>query len=481
VWKVSYRLDLSGNSPRLQGWAIVDNDSDTDWEQVELSLVSGRPVSFVQHLYVPYHVYRPALPLAIAGTAQSRTYDGALDYGSLADGAGAAEAEADAEPVVTARSVNGAIRMESAKVMADSAVPAPAPRPAAPSGVEGQSWAASGYAAAARGADLGDQFQFTLGRPVTIRRRQSAMLPLVESTVEARKILVFSGSEAQGGRTIHPAISAELVNSTGMKLPAGPITIYDGGSYAGDALIGFFPENEKRLISYGDDLSVTGALTSSQSRSVSAVTLSRGVMTISRRQVFETVYTLRNSTPEAKRLIIEHPITMGTTLAEPAAAAERTATVYRFESALSAGAGAGSTAAGSFTFTVKEARPISEQITLTRLTVDSLLSYTGNQEIPANVRASLQRAVELRRQTDAARTALSELETRRGRLVSEQDRIRLNLEAAGNQTPQGQEYLRRLAAQDTELDALAEQINAADARVRTAQTAYDNYLESLSF
>jgi len=37
VWKVSYRLDISGKEPFLQGWAIVDNDSDTDWKGVELS------------------------------------------------------------------------------------------------------------------------------------------------------------------------------------------------------------------------------------------------------------------------------------------------------------------------------------------------------------------------------------------------------------------------------------------------------------
>jgi hypothetical protein len=516
VWKVSYRLDLSGSSsqagrsppgnsassgssaPLLQGWAIVDNDSAADWENVELSLVSGRPVSFIQHLYVPYHVYRPTLPLAIAGTARSRTYDSALAYGG-APAYGSAEA-AD-ESVIAARSMNGAIQMEAAKSL-DSA-PATAPRQPQsavqprPAGLEGQTSSASGFAAAA-GANLGDQFQFTLSRPVTIRRRQSAMLPLVEAAIEAQKTLVFSGSDAQGGRTIHPAISAELVNTTGMKLPAGPITIYDGGSYAGDALIEFFPENEKRLISYGDDLSVTGALTSSQSRTVSAVTVSRGVMTISRQQIFETVYTLRNSAAESKRLIIEHPIMAGTTLVEPAQPSERTATLYRFTATLQAGStllagstleggsimppGTGSSLnAGTFTFTVQEARPISEQITLTRLTVDSLLSYTGNQEIPAPVRSNLQRAVELRRQTDAARTALADLETRRSRLVSEQDRIRRNLEAAGNQTPQGQDYLRRLAAQDAELDTLAEQITEATTRLQTSQAAYDSYLEGLNF
>jgi len=54
VWKVSYRLDLGASKPLFQGWAIVDNDSDTDWTNVQLSLVAGRPVSFIQELYPPY-------------------------------------------------------------------------------------------------------------------------------------------------------------------------------------------------------------------------------------------------------------------------------------------------------------------------------------------------------------------------------------------------------------------------------------------
>jgi hypothetical protein len=54
VWKVSYRLDLGQSKPLFQGWAIIDNNSDTDWDNVELSLVSGRPVSCIHQLYPPY-------------------------------------------------------------------------------------------------------------------------------------------------------------------------------------------------------------------------------------------------------------------------------------------------------------------------------------------------------------------------------------------------------------------------------------------
>ncbi|MDR2517659.1 MAG: hypothetical protein LBC88_09810, partial [Spirochaetaceae bacterium] len=65
-------------------------------------------------------------------------------------------------------------------------------------------------------------------------------------------------------------------------------------------------------------------------------------------------------------------------------------------------------------------------------------------------------------------------------LIAEQDRIRRNLEAAGRDTPQGQEYLRRLGVQDGEIDALSVQADSAQEQARTAQVSYESYLASLS-
>jgi outer membrane murein-binding lipoprotein Lpp len=451
VWKVSYRLDLSGREPFLQGWAIVDNDSDTDWENIELSLVTGRPVSFIQNLYPPYRVSRPVVPLAIAGIAESRTYESG--YGAAYDQY--AEME---KAVEMARAESDSLMLMQRAPMA---VPAPAQATAAV-GVGGT---------AATGSAAGDQFEFTLKNPVTLERRQSAMLPLVEAVIEAEKVLVFSGSRAMNGGTINPGISAELTNNTGMKLPAGPITVYDGGTYSGDALIEFFPENEKRLISYGDDLSVTGSVTSSSSRYVSTVRVVSGIMTIARRQVYERVYTIRNASDEQKKLILEHPILSGYELIEPISAEDRTASLYRFTRYL--------TPRETHTFTVREEYPVSETITLANLRPDTFLSYSTNQEIPAEVRAALTRAIELRVKTDEAATAQRDLETQLARLIAEQDRIRRNLEAAGNTSPQGQDYLRRLASLDSDIDDLNSQISDAVREVQRARREYEDYLASI--
>ena len=71
MWKASYRLTLPGDAaaPKaaLQGWATVENLSGQDWKEVELTLVSGRPVAFHQALYEAYYVTRPEVPVEVAG------------------------------------------------------------------------------------------------------------------------------------------------------------------------------------------------------------------------------------------------------------------------------------------------------------------------------------------------------------------------------------------------------------------------------
>jgi hypothetical protein len=75
VWKTSYRLVLDENEkPFLQGWAIVENTTDEDWQDVRLSLVSGRPISFVMDLYSPLYAARPLERLELFAGLRPRDY-----------------------------------------------------------------------------------------------------------------------------------------------------------------------------------------------------------------------------------------------------------------------------------------------------------------------------------------------------------------------------------------------------------------------
>ena len=99
VWKTSYRLSIADDPSKsdLQGWAIVENQTDADWKNVNLSLVSGRPMSFKMELYEPIYLARPEAKLEMFAGLTPQTYAEAREEQAMAEApAPAAMAKASA-------------------------------------------------------------------------------------------------------------------------------------------------------------------------------------------------------------------------------------------------------------------------------------------------------------------------------------------------------------------------------------------------
>lgn len=414
---------------------------------MSLSLVSGRPVSFIQNLYAPLWLTRPVLPLSIAGTATARTYDSGFEY----EGYAAEAAPPEPSPSVSAMSAPMAKRAAETSLYGSGS----------PSLAQ-----ASLETAVARSA--GDQFEFTVRKPVTLERRHSAMIPLVAGSLEAVKVSIFT----QGSEGSHPMLGVRIVNTTGMKLPAGPITVFDGGAYAGDALIEFLPEKDKRLVVYGEDLSVSGDDSVSRTSETIGVSIVKGIMIFSRRVTHARTYTFRNASATPRQMLVEHRITNGSELVEPAAYEEKTDSMYRFVLPLPAG--------GQSRLDVKERLPTQERVILSSLGTESFLSWASSTELPPRFREALRLAIDLRRKAEDARRLLADLQSRRTELGNEQARIRQNLAAVGRDSTQGQQYLKRLMDSETELDTIAVKAENARMASQTAQSAYENYLGNLT-
>ncbi len=59
TWKAAYRVVLDDKGSLLQGWAVVDNASQEDWVNVQLTLATGAPMSYQLDLHSPHFVERP--------------------------------------------------------------------------------------------------------------------------------------------------------------------------------------------------------------------------------------------------------------------------------------------------------------------------------------------------------------------------------------------------------------------------------------
>lgn len=433
AWKSSYRLLLTDKDALMEGWAIVDNTTGEDWNQVRLSVVSGRPVSFVSRLYEPKYVTRPGAELP-----EDRAQAPAVHAGGLDD---AVALRAQPAPALRAR-IGGNV------AAAEGAMAAP-----------------SSVAEVAAARDIGELFEYGFPSPVTVRKGESAMLPFLQQKVQARKLLIYTGSPSE-----HPLNAVEIVNDTGKTLDGGPVTVYDFGAYGGEALLETLKSSDKRLISYATDLG-TRITTKFGSRSevVREVHFRRGVL-YSRRALQETrVYTIRNADQKPKTLIIEHQARAGYELVGPKPV-ERTASAYRFEVRLGPGASA--------ELPVGEERVLETSYTLDNLTPDLLLSFVQNKALNAAAQKQLQAVIDQKRRIADTDKAIAQAAQEFESLTADQNRLRQNIESlnrVAGQQEQVQQYARQLAAQEARLAELRDR----QAELRQKKAALELELNSL--
>ena len=464
VWKSSYRLIIgTSGQPVLEGWAMVDNTTGEDWTKVQLSLVSGRPISFVSQLYAPKYVNRPVAELADDSAARPVVHEGAYgdSFGKLAgSGGGGARGEA----------LNG-------RLVAPMATASPAPPPAqerieqfaklqAPPKVT-----FSSIAVTASAAELGELFEYRIIQPVTIRKNESAMLPFLQQPIEGRKLLIYSDHNSQ-----HPTNAAELTNSTGKTLDGGPITVYDGGAYGGEALMETLKAKDKRLISYAVDLGtrITEAFGSKQAV-VREMHANRGMLTVKSAAEETRTYTVRNVDQKAKTLIVEHPLRQGYTLLSQKPS-EKTPGAYRFEIALGA--------AATQEFAVAEERVYDQAYAVTNLTPDAILSYVSNRSLSDAGRRQLQRIADQKGQIAENDRALQDVDRQTSDLNTDEDRIRRNIQSLNSvsgQQQQVQNYAKQLDAHEQQLAQLRDRQAELQKKKAALQSELDRLIEALTF
>ncbi|MBI3781629.1 MAG: hypothetical protein HY278_11335, partial [candidate division NC10 bacterium] len=320
VWKTSYRLSLSEKTrPFLQGWTIVENTTDEDWESVKLSLISGRPISFKMDLYEPLYVRRPVVVSELYESLRPQVYEQVI-----------AEPSAKPAEVEEARKSLGAL----GRMQAKRAMPSPAPPPALrAAGVELE----QGVTSAAQAMEAGELFEYAISTLLSLARQKSALLPIVNEEVEGSKVSIFN----ERVHAKYPLNGLRLKNSTALHLMQGPITVFDGGIYAGDARIEDLPPGQERIISYALDLKTEVVPQATpEKEEIVAASLRKGTLLVTRKSVEEKTYQVRNRDQKSKVVLIEHPLRSDWRLVEPGEPAERTRDAYRFKISIDAGSGA---------------------------------------------------------------------------------------------------------------------------------------------
>lgn len=441
IWKTAYKVvSQPDGKARLQVWAVLENATGEDWQNVKITLTSADPVTLTQRLHDWYWRDRVDLPVNTAAAYVPDADTGNLDNRSLAQ---------------RAMEMNYGARARA------SHKAAPAPMMAAPVAAEraradhyGGAMVSGQEGASASENDI--SATFALPGVHDLANGDTLSVPIVDAEVPATMVSLYRA----GGGARHPVAALMIKNTSGVSLPPGILTVFDSKSgYVGDAQLTGLPSEDTRLASFATDRKVTITEDSKPVDEVVEVKVVDGMLRLTQKSRLVTRYTISGALDGARTVVVEHPIRSGWTFTSEQSDG-KTASHYRLKADVGAGEEKTLEAVDEQlrreTFAVVDAQP------------DMLLAWSA-AGAPAAVAAKLVELAEARKQEMAAHAALDRWVESRERLVQEQERIRQNLGAVPSNSDLSVRYLKQLESTENELRTLGGQRAALEDEVQRLQ------------
>lgn len=451
VWKATYRIVIpdsdKGKNPFLQGWAIVDNVSGEDWQNVQLSLVSGLPVSFIQELYAPRFKKRPELKMDDEDAVAPAVPEAVMSKNRMMMAAPASPKERPgaARKKAMARRYAGEPDMEQSirKLKAQTVT-----------------------------REVGDMFEYRIDHPVTIDQNRSALVPIVSKDIEGRAVDLYN----ERTRKQNPLAGIKLKNTTGLTLEGGPLTVLKGGTYAGEAFVKSLKPNEQRYITYAVDLGLhVNTKKGTTTEPVDRVVINRGLMRLHRGVIETKTYTLNNKNANSRTVVIEHPYHSNWKLLQPKKPLETTDNYLRFEVTVP-----GNTETA---FLVKEIRDVWESISVSNLTPDNILIFARQKYLDDKTLKQMEKIVAVKAELARIETALKAIDKERQQIFGDQKRLRENLKGLGQTSEEKglrSRYIQLLDSQETRLGKIERQEESLQAQQKTQRKALEMLIGNLS-
>ncbi len=296
AWRVSYRvlieeenhetnLDLTRREVIVQGWGLFDNTLDEDLDGVDLTLTAGMPVSFRYELHEPNTPDRPVVRDERRTLAEVFEFDempaaggGAMKDMELAAPASAMMMKAAPAAAGRARSMRGSVVSDSAPVQAT-------------------------------GESRGALFAYHIENPVSVRRGESAMVPIVEIRAVGSRELLYNPRKTPD----HPSVSVR-VRTNALVLERGPATVFEHGNYAGEAIVPFTTQGGEIVLGFALELGVRITPVTREKTETRSLRVRDGSLLVGVVDIYEAEYTIENQLADTSVVTLEHPRTYDTEL-----------------------------------------------------------------------------------------------------------------------------------------------------------------------
>src|ERR1700722_4385201 len=362
--------------------------------------------------------------------------------------------------------VGDGTRYDNLELYARGFRPPDAPRP----GVINDS--VSAMTAAANGQGLGDLFEYQLKDRVTLKKNQSALVPIAQTEIEAEKISLWSGMKGSG----RPLRGLWLKNTSSLTLDGGSFSVLESEVFAGEGITDPIKPGERRIVSYATDLGLlveaTGA---SEPQHVQRVKISKGVMTQTSELRERTVYTVKNQDDTSRALVIEHParpdwkLIAGTREPE-----ERAPGTYRFR--------IDAPAKATSSLPVEESRTLDTVHQLSNLDDAQVQIFLRQRTITPDVAQALQKITAQKAVVAKLEEEMQNRQDDINKIVDDQGRLRENMKALRGSAEEKsllQRYTKQLEDQETQIEGLRKKIQDTEARRDKANEELEQMIDSL--
>jgi len=327
--------------------------------------------------------------------------------------------------------------------------------------------------AAANGQGLGDLFEYKLKDRVTLKKNQSALVPIVQTDVEAEKVSLWSGTSGSG----RPLRAIWMKNTSALTLDGGSFNVLESEVFAGEGLTDPIKPGEKRLLSYATDLGLlVEAKQAASPQHVTKVKMHKGTMTQVSEEQQRTTYTVRNQDATPRVLVIEHPARTGWTFLKNSKQPEEQApgtSRFRMEVAPNATA----------MLPVEEVHPLFTTYQISDLTDDQIVYFSKQGSVTAEMADALKKIATQKAVVAKLEQEMEDRQKDIDRIVDDQGRLRENMKALRGSAEEKallQRYTKQLDDQETQLANLRKKITDTEAQRDAANERLETMIDELN-
>ncbi len=495
IWKSTYRILFTGpttpaaaatQTATLQGWSVVDNTTGSDWNNVQLSLIAGAPQSFIQPLSTPLYARRPEIPISQEAqltpqthqsgdqfpTAAARPAAGVVGMYSMGSGNGTGMGSGNGGGIGAGSGGNmgGGLRKAGVDAQSAQSVIVGADLDA----LSDETRAANSIIPNTTTSAFDDFFEYKLSQPITIRKNESALVPILQTKIDAERVTLWSPAHPIALRALW------ITNTSDLTLDRGSFSIVEDGNFGGEGLLDPIHPKERRLLSYAADQAVR-VTTESQHVNThdTSVTASKGVLIVHHSQTNEITYVVHNAAPDSRTVVIEHPIHRNFTLDNASGANgqdpkpfETTPTLYRYRVQAAPGE--------TVRLHVGERLNNSNTYQLTNAN-DNQLTFILNQSNHNQAfEQALQPVLDARRRIADAQSIVNGINSRIQSLRNDEDRQRSNITALKDADKSAQQrFVTELNQTEDQLAAAQKDLATANATLQSAKDDLANKIQTL--